>query len=162
MATVTISGTDKPVQLVQPVNASGAVIANTALSVTGGGTEATALRVTIASDSTGVLSVDDGGGSLTIDGTVTANVTKASSLATGQNALSTTAEVVIASNASRIYAEVKNSDSTISMYIGDDNTVSSTTGHLLAAGATFGFENYTGAVWAVAASGTPTITFVEW
>ena len=36
----------------------------------GGGTEATALRVTIASDSTGVVSVDDGGGTLTVDGTV--------------------------------------------------------------------------------------------
>ncbi len=35
-----------------------------------GGVEATALRVTIASDSTGVLSVDDNGGSLTVDGTV--------------------------------------------------------------------------------------------
>jgi hypothetical protein len=37
------------------------------LSTAGGGTEATALRVTVASDSTGVLSVDDNGGSLTID-----------------------------------------------------------------------------------------------
>lgn len=45
----------------------------------GGGTEATALRVTVATDSTGVLSVDDngstlsiddGGGSITVDGTV--------------------------------------------------------------------------------------------
>lgn len=45
------------------------------LSTTGGGTEATALRVTVASDSTGVLSVDDNGGSLTIDGTVTASNT---------------------------------------------------------------------------------------
>lgn len=45
----------------------------------GGGTESTALRVTIASDSTGVLSVDDngstlsiddGGGAITVDGTV--------------------------------------------------------------------------------------------
>jgi len=36
----------------------------------GGGTEAAALRVTIASDSTGVVSVDDGGGTLTVDGTV--------------------------------------------------------------------------------------------
>ena len=33
----------------------------------GGGVEATALRVTIASDSTGVLSVDDNGSSLTVD-----------------------------------------------------------------------------------------------
>lgn len=40
----------------------------------GGGTEAASLRVTVASDSTGVLSVDDNGGSLTVDGTVTANL----------------------------------------------------------------------------------------
>jgi hypothetical protein len=49
----------------------------------GAGVEATALRVTVATDSTGVLSVDDngstlsvddGGGALTIDGTVTANL----------------------------------------------------------------------------------------
>ncbi len=47
----------------------------------GGGTEAGALRVTIASDSTGVvsvddngstLSIDDGGGTITVDGTVAA------------------------------------------------------------------------------------------
>lgn len=37
------------------------------LSVVGGGTEAAAQRVTIASDSTGVLSVDDNGGNLSID-----------------------------------------------------------------------------------------------
>lgn len=42
--------------------------------VIGGGTEATAQRVTIATDSTGVLSVDDNGGALTVDGTVTANL----------------------------------------------------------------------------------------
>lgn len=42
-------------------------------TVTGGGVEATALRVTIANDSTGLVSVDDGGGALTVDGTVTAN-----------------------------------------------------------------------------------------
>ena len=45
---------------------------NSTLSVVGGGTEATALRVTVANDSTGVLSVDDNGGSLTVDGTVAA------------------------------------------------------------------------------------------
>jgi len=44
------------------------------LNVVGTGTEAAALRVTIATDSTGVLSVDDNGGSLTVDGTVTANL----------------------------------------------------------------------------------------
>lgn len=43
------------------------------LNVTGGGVELGALRVTLANDSTGVLSVDDGGGVLTVDGTVTAS-----------------------------------------------------------------------------------------
>lgn len=38
----------------------------------GAGVEATALRVTLATDSTGVISVDDNGGSLTVDGTVAA------------------------------------------------------------------------------------------
>lgn len=63
------------------VNASGAAVPvtdnsgsltvdNATLSVVGSGAEATALRVTIASDSTGVLSVDDNGGSLTVDGSV--------------------------------------------------------------------------------------------
>lgn len=49
------------------------------LSVVGSGTEATAIRVTIATDSTGVLSIDDngstisiddGGGAITVDGSV--------------------------------------------------------------------------------------------
>ena len=40
---------------------------NAALSITGGGVEAAALRVTLASDSTGVVSVDDNGASLTVD-----------------------------------------------------------------------------------------------
>jgi hypothetical protein len=40
----------------------------------GGGVESGALRVTLANDSTGVLSVDDNGSSLTVDGTVTANL----------------------------------------------------------------------------------------
>jgi len=37
------------------------------LSTAGGGTEATALRVTLANDSTGLVSVDDNGASLTVD-----------------------------------------------------------------------------------------------
>jgi putative aminopeptidase FrvX len=56
------------------------------LSVVGGGTEATAQRVTIASDSTGVLSVDDNGASLTVDGTVaTAGTVAHDAAASGAN-----------------------------------------------------------------------------
>lgn len=41
-------------------------------ATTGGGTETGALRVTLANNSTGVVSVDDNGGALTVDGTVAA------------------------------------------------------------------------------------------
>lgn len=58
------------------------------LAVVGSGTEATAQRVTIATDSTGVLSVDDNGSSLTVDGSVTANA--GTNLNTSALALDTT------------------------------------------------------------------------
>ena len=45
----------------------GLVVREVVQPVVGGGVEATAQRVTIASDSTGVLSVDDNGASLTVD-----------------------------------------------------------------------------------------------
>ena len=70
------------------------------LNLTGGGTESSALRVTLANDSTGVLSIDDNGGCLTIDGIVTVsnNVethTSYSSIASGENsAVGTSAEVL--------------------------------------------------------------------
>jgi len=48
-------------------NGGSLTVDNAALSVVGGGTEASAMRVTLASDSTGVISVDDNGSSLTVD-----------------------------------------------------------------------------------------------
>lgn len=82
-----ISGTEMQVDIVSsaaiPVTQSGTwdevgindsgnsiTVDNPVISVVGGGTEAAAQRVTIANDSTGVLSVDDNGGALTVDGTV--------------------------------------------------------------------------------------------
>lgn len=59
------SGKTQLVKLVDGTLDSGTAIA------AGGGVEAGALRVTIASDSTGVLSVDDNGGALTVDGSLT-------------------------------------------------------------------------------------------
>jgi hypothetical protein len=46
----------------------------------GGGVESGALRVTLASDSTGVVSVDDNGGALTVDGTVELGATSLAAL----------------------------------------------------------------------------------
>src|ERR1035437_1018444 len=80
---------------------SGAVT-NTVLSVVGGGTEATAQRVTIASDSTGLLSIDDNGGSLTVDngGTFAVQATPVliASVIVGQKKLTASA-VQLGSNA---------------------------------------------------------------
>lgn len=59
------------------------------LSTTGGGTESGALRVTIANDSTGVLSVDDGGGILTVDGTVDLGSTATTHLSEIEGAVET-------------------------------------------------------------------------
>lgn len=86
----------------------------------------------------------------------------AGDLTTGQNALSTTEEQVIPANTARRFAEVTNADAAINVYLGKDNTVTAANGHLLKPGASFGFEGYSGAVWAIAASGTPTVTFIEW
>lgn len=63
------SATDVSTASPLPISDAGGslTVDNATLAVVGGGTEATAMRVTIASDSTGVLSVDDNGGSLTVD-----------------------------------------------------------------------------------------------
>lgn len=68
------------------------------LSTTGGGTEAAALRVTLANDSTGVVSVDDNGGTLTVDGTVTADTELPAAAALADNAANPTAPAVGAFN----------------------------------------------------------------
>jgi hypothetical protein len=101
------------------------------LTTTGTGTEAAALRVTIATDSTGVLSIDDNGASLTVDGTVTANLAAgtnnigdvdvltlpaplgtagAASIAKAEDAASATADVGVASMAIRKATPANTSD----------------------------------------------------
>ena len=68
---VTYSGDSAKAPVVGLVTFAGSDDAKTVADVpAGGGVEAAALRVTLASDSTGVVSVDDNGGSLTVDGTV--------------------------------------------------------------------------------------------
>lgn len=88
------------------------------------------------------------------------------SLVCSQNALSTTAEEVLAANQNRTYAEVKNLDTSIVIYLGHigsgSGVVTSSNGYPLAAGATFGFSNMGDAVYAIAASGTPNLAIIEW
>lgn len=90
------------------------------LSTTGGGTEATALRVTIANDSTGLVSVDDNGGSLTTDtpqlpgalvgGRLDTNIGAwmgATTPTVGQKAMTASLPVVIASDQSTLPIKVQ-------------------------------------------------------
>lgn len=105
----------------------------------------------------------DAEGRLLVSSTTTAGGgSVAAALTHNQNALSVAAEVVVASNTARRFAEVKNADSAINVYLGKDTNVTAANGHLLRPGEAFGFEGYTGAIWAIAASGTPTVTFIEW
>ncbi len=78
----------------QPVSDAGGslTVDNATLSVVGGGTEASALRVTIASDSTGVLSVDDNGSTLSVDdGAGSLTVDNAGTFAVQENGAALTA-----------------------------------------------------------------------
>lgn len=80
---------------------------NAQLSVVGGGTEAAAMRVTIANDSTGVISVDDGGGVLTVNvasggiasGAIASGAVASGAVASGAFASGSIASGAIASGA---------------------------------------------------------------
>jgi hypothetical protein len=82
--------------------------------------------------------------------------------AKGQNALSTTAEEVNAANASRIGLKIKNLDASILVYIGDSNAVTSSNGYELGSKVEITITDYAGPIWMIAASGTPTVAFLEW
>jgi hypothetical protein len=80
---------------------------------------------------------------------------------TGQNVLSTTAELLVPYRASRKRAVVKCFDSAaVSIYVGSAQGVTSSTGMEIKAGESFSLYT-TAAIYAVAASGTPTAGYVE-
>lgn len=82
-------------------------------------------------------------------------------IAVGQNALSTTAEQVVAANNTRRFLEITNDDAAIKVYIGGTSGVTTSTGHVVKPGAAIVFEGYTGPIFMIAASGTPTVTYCE-
>lgn len=83
-------------------------------------------------------------------------------LTTGQNALSTNAEIVIAENPQRIGLAIHNTSTDIAVYVGFTSAVASTTGHKIHFVSEFVMYDYTGPVYMVAGSATPTVTYVEW
>lgn len=89
----------------QPVSDAGGslTVDNAALAVTGGGVEASALRVTLASDSTGVVSVDDNGSTLSIDdGAGSLTVDNAALSVTGGGVEASALRVTLASDSTGV------------------------------------------------------------
>jgi hypothetical protein len=103
---------------------------------TGGGVESGALRVTLANDSTGVISIDDGGNTITVDGTVTAN------LGTTDNAVLDAMVINLASIETLltgIDSDTNNTQGFLSnlsgaQYVDDADWTDSTSKHLLVGG----------------------------
>jgi hypothetical protein len=87
---------------------------------------------------------------------------KSNIMTTGQNALSTTAELVLAAKHSRISVAIHNVSTDIAVYVGYDSGVTSSNGHKIHFLSTFEMQGYNGPVYMISASGTPTVTFVEW
>ena len=71
-----------------------------------------------------------------------------------------TAAVALAANSSRITAVIQNVG-TVDVYIGKDNTVTTTNGLLLAAGASLTDDSSTDAWWGITASGTADLRILE-
>lgn len=79
---------------------------------------------------------------------------------TGQNTLSTSAELLAAERSGRRRITIRNHDGSILVYVGTTSSVTSSTGFALGAGATIALES-DAAVYIIAASGTPLVSFIE-
>lgn len=103
-------------------------------TVVGGGTEATALRVTLANDSTGVVSIDDNAGSITVDNGGTFAVQAASAgdvahdSADSGNPVKIGAKVETATSGATLAADGDRTD----LYADSDGTLITRTNHPLA------------------------------
>lgn len=77
-------------------------------------------------------------------------------------ATSTTSSTVVASNPQRVEVTICNDDATNIVYLGLGTTAIASKGvRLNAAGGSYTTQAFTGAINAVAAAGTPTLTIVE-
>lgn len=86
----------------------------------------------------------------------------ASSLTTGQVSITSAATLVFSANASRVFAEMQNLDASINIFWGQTNAVTTSTGYRIRPGDSFTLDGYTGGVYAIVASGTPTLAKIEW
>ena len=118
----------------------------TGVAAGAGAVGTTVQRMTLASDDPAVAALQ-------------ASQKGASTLANGQVAASTTAGTLVASRATRRRVTIKNTDGTITVYVGIA-TVSAANGMPLLAGESITFDT-TALVQVISASGTPTVAYVE-
>ena len=118
----------------------------TGITAGAGAVAASTPRMTLASDDPAVAALQ-------------ASQKGASTLANGQVAASTTAGTLVASRATRRRVTIKNTDGTITVYVGIA-TVSAANGMPLLAGESITFDT-TALVQVISASGTPTVAYVE-
>lgn len=78
-----------------------------------------------------------------------------------QVAMSTSATSIVASNSTRSGLVIKNIDSSIAVYIGTSNSVTSSNGYALAAGESVALSITTNQWYGIAASGTPRVAYIE-
>lgn len=74
--------------------------------------------------------------------------------------VTTTVTLIVSSRSGRNNLEVFN-EGTVDVYIADDNTVSTTTGYILASGQSISFEDYVGALYGITASGSSDVRVME-
>lgn len=84
----------------------------------------------------------------------------AANWATGQVTLSASASQIVSSRATRRAIMVTNTDAAIKVYVGTSNAVTTSTGQIVPVGLSVSIP-ITAAVWAIAASGSPVITYTE-
>src|SRR5262245_11923816 len=87
---------------------------------------------------------------------------KSASLNAGQLTLSTTAALLVAQNLSRVMLMVTNDDASIKVYAGGTSGVTNTTGAVIKPGTPLVLDGYTGPLYLLSASATPTATYVEY
>lgn len=86
---------------------------------------------------------------------------KARSIATNQVSVGTTVggTKIIGANSKRVAVTITNTGAS-AVFVGASG-LTTTTGHSIAAGASFTFQNFVGDVYGIVASGTVTVSYVE-
>lgn len=98
----------------------------------------------------------------TITGTVIATTPTSSVFSTAQVTVTGSATLIFATVTNSVFREVINPTASNAMIAIGVSTVTFTTGHFIPAGAAFSFGYMSGAVYAVAATGSVTVSTIGW